>query len=126
MLRLLLVSFLSAICVFIAYRILSDVFQRALSAGRRPRFDGSGRDHSRPRPDGKQDSWEREKRCRNILGVSQDAGEEAIKAAYRAQLAKYHPDKVTHLGGEFYDLASSRTKDIINAYEFLKNKYDFQ
>jgi DnaJ-domain-containing protein 1 len=63
---------------------------------------------------------------RHVLGVSESAGEAEIRAAYRSQLAKYHPDKVTHLGDEFYDLASRRTKEIIGAYEFIKSKYEFK
>ena len=63
---------------------------------------------------------------RHVLGVSGSAGEEEIRAAYRTQLAKYHPDKVTHLGDEFYDLASRRTKEIIEAYEFFKRQYGFK
>ncbi len=63
---------------------------------------------------------------RHVLGVSESAGEMEIRAAYRSQLAKYHPDKVTHLGDEFYDLASRRTKEIIEAYDFVKSKYGFK
>jgi len=60
------------------------------------------------------------------MGLSEAAGEQEIRAAYRSQLAKYHPDKVTHLGGEFYELASIRSKEIIQAYDYLKNKYGFK
>jgi len=63
---------------------------------------------------------------RKVLCVSESAGEEEIRAAYRSQLAKYHPDKVTHLGDEFYNLASRRTKEIIEAYDFLKRQYEFK
>ena len=73
-----------------------------------------------------QSAAERERHYRAVLGVPSAAGEQEIKAAYRAQLAKYHPDKVAHLGGEFSELASSRTREIVEAYDFLKNKYGFQ
>jgi DnaJ-domain-containing protein 1 len=63
-----------------------------------------------------------EERYRQVLGVSAVAGEAEIKAAYKHLLAKYHPDKVFHLGEEFYDLASARTMEIIEAYQFLSGR----
>jgi len=37
---------------------------------------------------------------------------------------KYHPDKVASLGDEFKELAERKFKDINEAYEFFKEKYD--
>jgi len=34
---------------------------------------------------------------------------------------EYHPDKVSMLGDELKTLAESKTKEINEAYEFLKN-----
>jgi DnaJ-domain-containing protein 1 len=67
-----------------------------------------------------------ENHYRQLLGIHDSAGEHEMRSAFRAQLAKYHPGKVTHLGNEFYDLASRRTREIIEAYNFLKRKYDFK
>jgi hypothetical protein len=64
-------------------------------------------------------------RYRGILGVSETAPELEIKAAYRV-VSKCHPDKVAHFGGEFYDVATRRTMEIIEAYERLKNSYAFK
>jgi len=42
-----------------------------------------------------------------------------LKSAYRKMLSKYHPDKVSHLGHEFTDMAHKKTLDIRNAYDQL-------
>jgi DnaJ like chaperone protein len=55
-----------------------------------------------------------------ILGLKHDASEQEIKQAYRRLAAKYHPDKVEHLGAEFKALAEDRFKQIQQAYEQLK------
>ena len=54
-----------------------------------------------------------------ILEVPKKASQEEIKAAYKKQLAKYHPDKVDHLGDELKDLAQRKTKEISWAYDKL-------
>ena len=35
-----------------------------------------------------------------------------IKRAFRREIAKYHPDKVQHLGREFQDIAAEKTGDV--------------
>ena len=55
-----------------------------------------------------------------ILGLQPGATEQEIKQAYRRLAAKYHPDKVAHLGDEFKTLAEERFKKIQQAYEQLK------
>jgi len=110
---------LIVLCVLMAYRVLGGLIQQAFKQYEQ-------HDAYRPHPQRAPSPQALEKRHREVLGVSQAAGEEEIKAAYRSQLAKYHPDKVTHLGDEFYELASSRTKQIIEAYDYLKNKYAFK
>ncbi len=54
-----------------------------------------------------------------ILGVEHGAARDEIKAAYRRAVAKYHPDKVTHLGKEFQELAHQKLVVIQRAYETL-------
>lgn len=54
-----------------------------------------------------------------ILGVTPEASREEIKTAYRILVSQYHPDKVTHLGQEFQDLAEQRFKEIQDAYQKL-------
>ena len=57
-----------------------------------------------------------------ILGVEQGASPDEIKAAYRKAVAKYHPDKVMHLGKEFQELAHRKLVAIQRAYETLMEK----
>lgn len=51
-----------------------------------------------------------------VLGVTRQSDPEEIKTAYRELVAKYHPDKVQHLGTEFQQLAETRFKEIQEAY----------
>ncbi len=54
-----------------------------------------------------------------VLGVPRGASVDEIKRAYRKLAAKYHPDKVDHLGDEFKVLAEERFKEIQDAYQEL-------
>ncbi|MCF8091634.1 MAG: DnaJ domain-containing protein [Desulfotignum sp.] len=57
-----------------------------------------------------------------VLGVAKDASWEEIQSAYKQQIKKYHPDKLSHLGKEFSDLAARRFVEIQKAFESLKRK----
>jgi len=57
-----------------------------------------------------------------VLGVHRDASREEIRTAYRVLAAKYHPDKVMHLGEEFRELAEIRFKEIQEAYRTMLNE----
>jgi DnaJ-domain-containing protein 1 len=57
-----------------------------------------------------------------ILGVEPGASPDEIKAAYRRAVAKYHPDKVTHLGKEFQEMAHKKLVAIQRAYEALMKR----
>lgn len=58
----------------------------------------------------------------DILGVAPGASQEEIRAAYRREAARYHPDKVAHLGEEFREMAERRFREIQAAYEALRDK----
>jgi len=47
-----------------------------------------------------------------------------IRKKYKELLAKYHPDKVQHLGIEFQEMAERKTKAIMEAYEFFQRKHN--
>jgi len=54
-----------------------------------------------------------------LLELTPQASAEDVKRAFRAQIAKYHPDKVQHLGKEFQDIAASKAADLTRAYKTL-------
>ena len=62
-----------------------------------------------PEENTKQPWWE-------VLGVSPDADNTMVRKAFLEQIKKYHPDKVSHLGEEFLQIAESKTKEVNAAY----------
>ncbi len=64
-----------------------------------------------------------------LLGVAPAAPAEEIKRAFRREIARYHPDKVQHLGPEFQEIAATRAAELTEAYRILmdaeaRRKYD--
>ena len=57
-----------------------------------------------------------------LLGVNSGAGPDEIRAAYRRMVAQYHPDKVSHLGKEFQEMAHQKLIAIQQAYEVLMGR----
>jgi hypothetical protein len=54
-----------------------------------------------------------------VLGIAPGASKDEIKSAYRGLVAKYHPDKVAHLGHEFQGIAREKALAINRAFEIL-------
>jgi curved DNA-binding protein CbpA len=54
-----------------------------------------------------------------LLRVAPDASAAQIKQAFRQIIARYHPDKVQHLGAEFQELAQVRSAELTTAYKTL-------
>lgn len=64
-----------------------------------------------------------------LLAVDRAASMDDVKKAFRREIAKYHPDKVQHLGQEFQAMASALAADLTEAYRILMDpelraKYD--
>jgi curved DNA-binding protein CbpA len=57
-----------------------------------------------------------------LLELSADAPAEDIKRAFRLQIARYHPDKVQHLGKEFQNMAADRAAELTEAYRILSDE----
>jgi curved DNA-binding protein CbpA len=58
----------------------------------------------------------------DILEVAATAPPEEIKRAFRSQIARYHPDKVQHLGKEFQVMAAGRAAELTEAYRVLSSE----
>ena len=56
-----------------------------------------------------------------LLSVEPSASADDIKKAFRAEIARYHPDKVQHLGKEFQEMAATRAAQLTEAYRTLMN-----
>ncbi|MGH9383226.1 MAG: J domain-containing protein [Vicinamibacterales bacterium] len=54
-----------------------------------------------------------------LMSIDPSADDAGIKTAFREQIARYHPDKVVHLGQEFQELAAERTAELTAAYTTL-------
>lgn len=66
-----------------------------------------------------------------LLEVAPNASADEIKRSFRRVIAKYHPDKVQHLGNEFQEIAAIKAAELTQAYkaltdEGLRAEYDGQ
>jgi hypothetical protein len=55
----------------------------------------------------------------HLLSLPADAPAEEIKKAFRREIARYHPDKVQHLGKEFQEMAATVAADLTEGYRVL-------
>ena len=58
----------------------------------------------------------------HLLEIAPSASADEIKRAFRLQIARYHPDKVQHLGKEFQDMAADRAAALTEAYRILSDE----
>jgi molecular chaperone DnaJ len=52
-----------------------------------------------------------------VLGIKEGASQQEIKAAYKEQVKKYHPDR--HQDNPLYELAEEKLQEINQAYDYL-------
>jgi len=57
-----------------------------------------------------------------MLDVVPTAPADEIKRAFRREIAKYHPDKVQHLGREFQEIAAVKAAELTQAYKTLSDE----
>ncbi len=67
----------------------------------------------------------------DLLDLPPSAAADEIKHAFRREIAKYHPDKVQHLGKEFQEIAVSKAAELTQVYQTLgdvdaRAEYDAQ
>lgn len=56
-----------------------------------------------------------------LLEIEPSASADEIKKAFRLQIARYHPDKVQHLGKEFQAMAADRAAELTEGYRILSD-----
>jgi len=105
-----------AVLILLGYFLWS--LQGRVARGQ-PGGGAAGAGRAEPRAEGPR---EREEDPHTVLGVQPGASREEVRAAYRRLVAQYHPDKVTHLGREFQDLAHRRLLQIQRAYQHLTGR----
>ncbi len=94
-----------------------------LSKYRKKRYRYEGPSQEREQTSGRPREQESsQKNAYAVLGVGRDASPEEIKQAFRKLANKYHPDKVSHMGDEFRELAERRFKEIQEAYQEVMPK----
>lgn len=59
-----------------------------------------------------------------ILGLPSNKTSDNIKNRYRELVMQYHPDRVAHLGPKLKEVAEQQMKEINEAYNFFKSKYN--
>lgn len=57
-----------------------------------------------------------------MLTIERTADAGTIKTAFRREIARYHPDKVVHLGPEFQEMAATRAAELTVAYKTLSDE----
>ena len=57
-----------------------------------------------------------------VLEIPSTAPADEVKRAFRTQIARYHPDKVQHLGKEFQTMATDRATELTEAYRVLSDE----
>jgi curved DNA-binding protein CbpA len=57
-----------------------------------------------------------------LLEIAAGAPIDEVKKAFRLQIARYHPDKVQHLGREFQSMAADRAAELTEAYRILSDE----
>ena len=59
-----------------------------------------------------------------VLGLKGQVTFDDIRRRYRELVAQYHPDKVSHLGPKLREVAENEMKEINEAYQFFKHRYE--
>jgi len=54
-----------------------------------------------------------------LLGIAATAAGDEVKRAFRKEIARYHPDKLHHLGPDLQPIASNRAAELTEAYRIL-------
>jgi hypothetical protein len=85
------------------------------------RTEGESSDQTRAEEENR--ARNREQRYASILGLRGRVTQEDLRKRYRELAAKYHPDKVAHLGPKLQDLARDEMQKINEAYSYFRERH---
>ena len=85
----------------------------------RRRAEEQRRDHTNHDPRVRKD----ERYYASVLGLTGRITRDDVRKKYRDLAAKYHPDRVNHLGDRLKETAEREMKAINEAFEYFKKKY---
>lgn len=58
-----------------------------------------------------------------MLGIARGTPLDEAERVFRALIAQYHPDKVSHLAPEFRELAARRTRETLAAWQVIEDRH---
>jgi hypothetical protein len=102
------------VLLLLAYWFVKRVLAGGYGQARSQNYGRSNQGGIDPKEEAEKDPYQ-------ILGVDRNASQQEIKSAFRKQAQRYHPDRVSHLGEEFQQLAKEKFQEIQKAYEILSN-----
>ena len=117
-----------AVAFIVGYSIVSLIIKKTKSQ-QQTATSGEDKTGQSQQQEAKSEAWEtqsEEKKYARVLGLGTVITAAGVKQAYRELLAKYHPDEVNHLGVEFKNIAETKTRDILEAYNYFRKKYDIR
>ncbi len=96
---------------FVGYFIIKSVIKKFIQFSIHQNNEDTHRNKNEKRKE--HHGWKigsQEERYRKVLGVTDTDSPDTIKEKYRDLLAKYHPDKLQHLGKSFRKSRSKRQR----------------
>jgi hypothetical protein len=113
------------ILIIVGYYLMRSFMKRLLGhSGAQHKDEAHSHAEGRKQERHGRDYKNLEDKYQKILGVTNADSPTTIKEKYRDLIAKYHPDRLQHLGEEFQVMAEQKTREIIEAYEFFRKRYN--
>ena len=103
--------------------------QRAKEDDLRKRAKRAAEEHARKVSEAAEEAIQEEdrkveSRHGKALGLQGKITPDEIKKKYRELMTQYHPDKVRSMGDEIREVAERKAKEINEAYDYFRKKYD--
>lgn len=117
-----------AVAFIAGYSIVSFIIKK-IKSRQQTATPGEEQAGQSQQKEAKSEAWKsqnEEEKYARVLGLGTMVTVTGVKRAYRELLAKYHPDKVNHLGAEFKSIAEAKTKEVLEAYDYFRKKYDIR